>query len=74
MFKHLASFPNLAVLQLLGGLVICPEFFRAVLDQAGTPYPSLVEFELQFAPETADGRWYFQRDNEAIERSQSDPI
>jgi hypothetical protein len=71
--NHLASFRNLAVLQLLGGLVICPQFFRCILDHPGTPFPSLVEFELQFAVETADGRWYYERDNEAIKRSRKDP-
>jgi hypothetical protein len=72
-FTHLASFPNLAVLQLLGGLVICPEFFRSITDDPGTPFRSLVEFELQFAPDTADGRWFYKRDDDAIETSRSDP-
>lgn len=69
MFSHFASFPNLVTLQLHGGLVVCPEFFRAIIDYPGTPFSSLVEFELQFRPQTADGRWYFQKDEDAIERS-----
>jgi hypothetical protein len=73
MFNHLASFPNLAVLRLLGGLVICPEFFRSIINHTKTPFPSLLEFELQFAAETADGRWYYERDDEAIEYSRHDP-
>jgi hypothetical protein len=73
LFNHLATFPNLVTLQLLGPLVICPEFFCGIVEHPGTPFPSLVEFGLQFATETADGRWYYERDDEAIERSRSDP-
>jgi hypothetical protein len=73
MLKHVASFPNLAVLRLRSGLAICPEFFQSVINYSGTPCPSLVEFELHFAPETADGRWFYQRDDIAIERSRYDP-
>ncbi|KAF1851750.1 uncharacterized protein K460DRAFT_40560 [Cucurbitaria berberidis CBS 394.84] len=73
MLNHLASLPNLVVLELLGGLVICPEFFRGIVDYPGTPFPSLVEFELQFAPETADGKWFYERDDDALERSRNDP-
>jgi hypothetical protein len=72
MLKHFASFQNLAILQLQGGLVVCPDFFRSIMDYSGTPFPSLTEFELQFAPEKADGRWFYERD-EALERSRTDP-
>ncbi|KAH7346960.1 hypothetical protein BKA66DRAFT_554646 [Pyrenochaeta sp. MPI-SDFR-AT-0127] len=71
--NYLASLPNLAILQLHGGLVICPEFFRGIIDHPGTPFPSLVEFELQFSVETADGRWFYERDDDAIESSRSNP-
>jgi hypothetical protein len=70
---HLATFPNLVVLQLLGGLVVCPQFFRCIIDSPGTPFPALVEFELQFAAETANGTWYHKRDDEVIEKSRNDP-
>jgi hypothetical protein len=73
MLNHLASFPSLAILHLLGGLVICPEFFRGIADHPGTPFRSLVEFELQFATETADGRWFYERDDEALEKARNDP-
>ena len=69
MVSHFASFSNLMTLQLHGGLVVCPEFFRAIIDYPGTPFSSLVEFELQFGPQTADGRWYFLKDEDAIERT-----
>jgi hypothetical protein len=72
MVSHFASFSNLVILQLYGGLVVCPEFFRAIIDYPGTPFSSLVEFELQFGPQTADGRWYFQKDEDAIQRSRRD--
>jgi hypothetical protein len=70
---HLASFQNLTILRLLGGLVVCPEFFRGINCYSGTPFPSLVEFELEFAAETADGKWYHERDNEALKQSRGDP-
>ncbi|KAH8711917.1 hypothetical protein GQ44DRAFT_830254 [Phaeosphaeriaceae sp. PMI808] len=73
MLSHFASLPNLTILQLKGGLVVCPEFFRGVIGHPGIPFPSLVELEVQFSPETADGRWFYERDDEAIERSRSDP-
>jgi hypothetical protein len=73
MLKYLASFQSLTKLQMLGGLVICPEFFRSIATHTGTPFPLLVEFELEFAPETADGRWYYQRDDEALKLSRRDP-
>lgn len=63
MFRHFASFPNLATLQLLGGLAVCPEFFRCVIDHPGTPFPALIEFVMQFTPETADGTWFYKRDD-----------
>jgi len=69
---HVASFPNLAVLQLLGGLVICPQFFRGIIEHTGTPFPSLIEFELQFAPDTADGRWFYDPDEKSINRAHAD--
>jgi hypothetical protein len=72
---YVATFENLTVLRLLGGLVICPEFFLGIIEQSTiiTPFASLVEFELQFAPETADGRWFYQRDNDTIEGSRGNP-
>lgn len=73
MLSHLASLPNLAVLRLLGGLVICPEFFRSIVDHPDIPFPSLVDFEMQFAAETADGRWFYQRDDKTIAKSRTDP-
>jgi hypothetical protein len=74
MLTKLASLPKLAILRLHGAFVLCPEFFRAITEhEADEPFPALVEFELQFAAETADGRWFYERDSEAIEASQTDP-
>lgn len=73
MLQHLACLPNLAILRLLGGVVICPEYFRGIIDHPAIPNSSLVEFELQFSAETADGRWFYERDDETLERSRSDP-
>ncbi|KAH7075651.1 hypothetical protein BKA63DRAFT_511983 [Paraphoma chrysanthemicola] len=72
-FNHFATFPNLAILELTGGLVVCLEFFRGIVLQAGTPFPALVQLELHFAPETADGRWYHVLDEDTIQQSRNDP-
>jgi hypothetical protein len=66
LLNHAASFPNLAVLHLLGGIVICPQFFRGIINYTGTPFPALVELEIQFAAETADGGWFHTRDDEGV--------
>jgi hypothetical protein len=66
LFNHAASFPNLSVLHLHGGLVICSQFFRGIIDYTGTPFPALVGLEVQFTAETADGGWFYTRDDEGI--------
>jgi len=73
MFNHLANFPCLAILRLEGGLVICPEFFRGIINQQSTPFPSLVELAIEFSVETADGRWFLKRDDAAFDQSRNDP-
>ena len=60
--RHLATF-KLNRMHLLGPLVISVDFF------ANMPtFPALVDFQLDFAPETADGRWFFIRDAELRKR------
>jgi hypothetical protein len=61
---------NLATLHLHGGLVITPQFFRIIEDES---FPSLTELILDFAPATADGRWFYEHDEKAEERSRADP-
>lgn len=36
-------------------------------------FQSLEELTLEFALETADGRWFFERDEEAEQRSRANP-
>lgn len=58
-FHSLAALSNLTTLRLMGPLVISPNIF------VGCPsFPALVDFQLDFATETSDGRWFFLRDNE----------
>jgi hypothetical protein len=60
--RHLSTF-TLKNIHLLGPLVIGVEFF------ANMPaFPALVDFQLDFAAETADGRWFFIRDAELRKR------
>jgi hypothetical protein len=63
----------LAKLRLYGGLIVCPEFFRGIVEFTREPFPALVELEIEFAPETASGRWFYERDDAALEASRSDP-
>lgn len=58
------------MLHLLGGIVLGPEFFRGVVDRQGESFPALIDFELQFAPETADGRLFYVRDDKELEKSE----
>ncbi|KAH7090483.1 hypothetical protein FB567DRAFT_292813 [Paraphoma chrysanthemicola] len=72
-FNHFATFPNLAILEMTGGLVVCLEFFRGIVLQADAPFPALVQLQLEFAPETADGRWFHVLDEDTIQQSRNDP-
>lgn len=61
---HLASTAsNLKTLLLIGPVVICPEFFSRF-----PTFPALTDFHLDFATETADGQWFFIRDEELEKR------
>ncbi|KAJ4304610.1 hypothetical protein N0V90_000136 [Kalmusia sp. IMI 367209] len=71
--RRLAGFPNLRTLHLLGKLVVCPEFFCNITEYNGTPFQSLQELVLEFAMETADGRWFYKRDDKAFTRARNDP-
>jgi hypothetical protein len=59
--RHLATLPQLRVLHLRGPLVISANFFRHI-----SVFPTLVEFELDFSAATADGRWFFEKDEELV--------
>ena len=71
MFNSLPHFKDLTILRLRGGLVICPTFFQGVVVRPETPFPSLVELEIEFAGESADGQWFFEDDGHAIENSRN---
>ncbi|KAF1948267.1 hypothetical protein CC80DRAFT_541080 [Byssothecium circinans] len=61
---HLSTLPRLTTLHLRGPLIITPVFFSSL---PSTAFPTLIHFHLDFAPETADGHWFFERDDEWIE-------
>jgi hypothetical protein len=50
----------LVALHLNGPLVITPHIFSSLSPAA---FPALKYFHLDFAPETADGDWFFQYDD-----------
>lgn len=47
----------------MGPLVICPEFFSRLPS-----FPAITDFQLDFATETADGQWFFIKDEELEKR------
>jgi hypothetical protein len=61
--RHLATFPMLKVLHLCGRLVIGVDLFSNM-----PAFPTLVDFQLDFAPETADGRWFFVKDEQIFKK------
>ncbi|KAF2749769.1 hypothetical protein M011DRAFT_475110 [Sporormia fimetaria CBS 119925] len=67
--KTLSSWNNLAVLHLQGPIVISPQFFRCITDAPGSAFSSLRELSLDVAPETADGRWFLTKDEQAFKDS-----
>jgi hypothetical protein len=58
-FRHLSTLPALVTLRVRGGAVVCPEIFQSI-DSIEDPYPSLQDLEFRFAPETADGNWFYK--------------
>ncbi|KAF1974685.1 hypothetical protein BU23DRAFT_598039 [Bimuria novae-zelandiae CBS 107.79] len=60
LLAHLSALPKLTTLQLNGPLVITPHMFSSLPPAA---FPALKYFHLDFAPETADGDWFFQHDD-----------
>lgn len=67
LLKHISTeLSCLSSLDLLGGLVISPEFFQSITEGS---FLSLTELTVEFALETADGRWFFQRDEELYRRN-----
>lgn len=54
----LSTWPSITSLYLVGPLVISPYIFTNL-----PTFPFLAEFQLEFATETADGRWFFVKDD-----------
>ncbi|CAI6331881.1 unnamed protein product [Periconia digitata] len=65
--RRLSTAPNLKTLHLMGPLVICPDFFSEL-----PTFPALEDFQLDFATETADDRWFFIRDEELEKRMEEE--
>ncbi|PVH92008.1 hypothetical protein DM02DRAFT_701848 [Periconia macrospinosa] len=60
---HLATFPNLRVLQLIGPVNICSTLFSDLPS-----FPALTDFQLEFSTESADGKWFFVGNEKLIKR------
>lgn len=61
--RHLTTLPQLTTLHLTGSHVINANFFQDL-----PPFPLLVDFQLDFAGVTADGRWFFVEDDALMSR------
>lgn len=59
--RHLATLPQLRILNLRGPLVIRTSFFRDI-----PAFPALAEFHVDFSASTADGKWFFERDEALV--------
>lgn len=59
-FRHLSTFSSLAVLRLSGQFCIPAAFFDNLGD--ASPFPALTHFHLDIGPDTADGDWFFIKD------------
>jgi hypothetical protein len=73
MMGHLASFTALKRLHITGPIVITPNFFEPLLDSNDVRLNQLEDFLLEFAPEIADGRWFFDCDHAAFNRARTTP-
>lgn len=72
LLQQLSAFQKLRVLYLTGPLTVTPALFQSLVSSSTTlRFPYLEEFALEFAPQTADGRWFYLRDDLAFE-AQSD--
>jgi hypothetical protein len=54
---------HLTKLHLNGPYIITPDFFDSLPP---TAFPALKHFHLDFAPESANGQWFFERDEQWI--------
>jgi hypothetical protein len=71
--KTFSESPVLEVLCLTGGIVTSPGVFRSITDSEGDMFTALKELVFEFSPETADGRWFFERDEDVFARARADP-
>lgn len=71
MIKSLSAWPLLTRLYLLNGATVHTHFFKSFLNTDA--FPTLEELVVEFSPETADGRWFLQRDERAFQESQTNP-
>lgn len=70
--SRLGYFESLTTLHLRGGLVLCPSLFQTFIA-CYSGFTRLEDLVVEFAPETADGRWFYKRDDEAFRQSREDP-
>ena len=73
LIRHLADYPHLRTLHCGRWMVVCPEFFLNLTEKRGLCFPSLEELVLKVATETADGNWFFDRDEELFAKETVNP-
>jgi hypothetical protein len=71
LLKPLATIAHLTKLHLDGPHIITPDFFSSLPP---TAFPALKYFHLDFAPESANGQWFFERDEAWIANLSNEDI
>jgi hypothetical protein len=64
--RWLSNFNQLRILYLTGPVSVTPSLFDIQDTISNNLFPCLDEFALEFTPQTADGRWFFLRDDVAF--------
>ena len=57
----------------LEGLVTVQNVFKSITSSKGQPFPALRRLTIEFLIETADGKWFFRRDNDTFRQAEEDP-
>lgn len=73
LLRHLSTFTQLRILFLTGPITVTPTLFD-IQNNSANIFPCLEEFSLEFTPQTANGKWFFLRDDIAFDNRTPDQI
>ncbi|KAH7109477.1 hypothetical protein B0J11DRAFT_573740 [Dendryphion nanum] len=73
-FWHISQFKQLSRLRITGPMVITSDLFTLpTYLEEGIVFPALKHFVLHISPETADGKWFFLKNEEKERDALNDP-